>query len=141
MPSGRAPRPPRSSAGATRASCRYRSFRSKPGRDPARAGRRLPGLFLRGLVERDGERSRVGDLDEVADLHQIEVLRIPRLDGLRVALRPLDRDGPGLLVDLGDGGRDRDLLADRAGRRLAGLRADPALLHGRTWRRGTGLLD
>src|SRR5947208_1325522 len=76
-------------------------------------------LLLRRLVERDGERLRVGDLDQVSDLDQIEVLRVLRLDGLRVAPGPLDRDRLGLLVDRRDRGRDGDLPADRAGRRLA----------------------
>src|SRR5262249_6531244 len=69
-------------------------------------------LLLRRLVERYGEGPGVGDLDKVPGLHQIEVLRVFRLDGLAVALGALDRDRAGRFVDLGDGGGDGDFLTD-----------------------------
>src|SRR5262245_6976993 len=76
---------------------------------------RLVGGRLHGrprLIQTDHQRLSVGDVDQVAHLHQVEVLRIPGLDGLGLALWPLDGDGPRLLVDTGDGGGDRDLAAD-----------------------------
>src|SRR5580765_7447542 len=78
-PSGPGPRPPKCSACAPRASCPCPSSRSRSEflRRPAPRG-----LFLRGYVERHGQRLHVTDLDQISDLDEIEVLRVLRLDGL-----------------------------------------------------------
>src|SRR6266540_7219919 len=97
--------------------------------------------LLRRLVERHRQRLSVGDVDEITGLDRLEVLRILRLDGFRTALRAPDRDGMGLLVDRGDGRRDRYLPADGTRPRLARLRADASLLCAHTGRRGPRLPD
>src|SRR5262245_10869583 len=78
--------------------------------------------LLGGLVERDGQRARVGDLDEIADLQGLEILGITRLHGLGVAVWSLDRNGVRHLVDGDDRHGHGDLLPDGARRRLARLR-------------------
>src|SRR5258705_2235031 len=111
-----APRPPRCSAGVPRASFPCRSSRSRLGE--GRRSSRAPCLFLRGFVERHGERLHIAAFDQISDLYEIEVLRVLRLDGLGVALGTLDRDGVGLLVNGGDRGGSGGALAAgaRAGR-------------------------
>src|SRR6185369_12134391 len=102
-------------------------------RSPICADRREPaghllGSLGRGLVERERERLGIGDVDEVAHLHALEVLRILHLDRLGVALGALDGHGLGFLVDGLDGGRDRNLARDGPGRSLAWLRGLPLFL-------------
>jgi hypothetical protein len=40
------------------------------------------------FVERDGQGSRVGDLDEIAHLQGFQILRVTRLDGLGIPFDP-----------------------------------------------------
>src|SRR5262245_65908284 len=83
-----------------------------------------PLLSLTGLIQRDRQGLRVGDLDHVSHLEPLEVLGLLRLDGLGTTLWALDRDGVVLSVDGSDRDRCRHLASDGAGGSLAGLGGD-----------------
>src|SRR4029079_12039402 len=93
------------------------------------------------LVEGDGQRARVGQLDEIARLYSLEILRVARLHGLGVPLGPLDRHRVLGLVDGDDSPGESDLMGDGPCRRVARLRGLGGLLGGHARSRRAGLLD
>src|SRR5688572_9410721 len=88
---------------------------------------RASGPSLGGRLDLDADRFGVGELDEIAHLGLVEVLRVPYGERPRVAARPLQADRVVLLVDADDLGRDLGRLGDHAARLLARLRALDAL--------------
>src|SRR4029453_16986926 len=95
-------------------------------------------LFGLGLVEGDDQRLEIRDLDQIADLHALQVLGVLDLDRLLTALRTFQRHPLRLGVDLDDLADDGDLPANHPGRIVSGLGAGARFGHRRAGRRAPG---